>query len=533
MSTLIPIKTRIELARSFFRDVANVNDFLYVFFGHTTKWDMSDTVPTLTDTKANLASVHQNILAVKRVQLSDIVFMIRREDWLSGTTYDRYDDVVNLSSKNFYVYNPDNFCIYKCLNRQDYIDGSVAVSSVNIPTSTTPEKFSTADGYWWRLVYFVPAADRLKFLTSTLIPVRFYSSSTIFDCSGIIEKIDVTNGGTGYTEPPAVIITGDGKGAAAQATINSDGSVDSVSIVCAECAGGSGYTWAEISFQSESGTGAVAVPTLISPDIPDSLNVDIAAAAQATAGSIDFVDILNINTSGRGSNYTPETIFQVIGDGKNATVSVTFVEEGTGNIDSISTEGVGLNYTFASIQTIGDGNDAELKPIISPLYGHGGNVPNELFATTLCISVDLEDYVSDFFIGNDYRQVGLIKNIKKYGVNGTIFDSLTGNGSYVMQVTDPSNYNNDDEITTDSGGIFTVVAVSGNFVKLLPSIDFISEASVLFNVTTSGSLASIVEGSLVSPEINTKTGDIIYLQNMAPITRQANQTETFTTFLNF
>ena len=529
MSSLLPIKARTELARSLFRDMVNVNDYFYVFFGHSRPWSTpTEIVPVLSDTLLSNNGIHNTIMAVKRVEPTDVVYMVNRVDWTTGTIYDRFDDVVDLSIKNFYVYNESNSCIYKCVNRKDYIDGSVVVPSTHLPASASAENFSTADGYWWRLIYHVPDADVQKFLTSAYIPVRFFSSATNFNVSGTVYAAVVTNGGAGYVTAPTVIINGDGKNASATATIV-DGTVTSITMITA----GSGYSWATISFESSVGTGAAAIVRLLAIDPIDDINVSVAAAAQANASCIDFIDILNPNTGGRGSNYTPETVFTLVGDGAGATLLVTFVEAGTGNINSIVTGDKGQQYTFASVVTTGAGEGAQLKPILTPLYGHGGDVPAELLATTLAVSVDVEDIFPAFFLNNDFRQAGIIKNIRAYGVLGDIYSSDSGDASYTIQVSDVGNYHDDDVIATDGGGVFSVVQISGNFVKLLPSIDIISETSVLTNTTTSGSLASIVANSIVFPQINTKTGDIIYVQNFLPIERQSNQTETPTFYLNF
>jgi hypothetical protein len=529
MSSLLPIKARTELARSLFRDIVNVNDYFYVYFGHTQPWSLPTEIPPLiTDTLLSNNTIRKNMMAVKRINPTDVVYMVKRVDWTTGTIYDRFDDVVDLSTKNFYVFNASNSCIYKCVNRQDYIDGSPVVASTVPPSNASAENFSTADGYWWRLIYSVPAADTIKFLTSSFIPVRFFSSSTNFNCSGVIEGATIQSGGSGYITPPTIIINGDGKGASAIATIN-DGTVTSVSIINA----GSGYTWATITFVSTTGTGAKGTVILEDIDPPDGLNVAIAASAQANAGSIDFIDILSPNGSGRGANYTPETIFTMVGDGENVTLLVTFVEGGTGNINSITTGNKGQQYTLAAVATAGAGEGALLKPILTPIYGHGGNVPAELLATTVAVSVDVTDSLTDFFLNNDFRQAGIIKNLHAYGTLGDIYTKDTGDASYTIQVSDVGNYHDDDAINTDSGGLFTVIQISGNLVKLLPVIDIISETSVLFNVTTSGTLAPIVANSIVFPEINTKTGDIIYVQNFLPIERQAGQTETPTFIMNF
>ena len=157
----------------------------------------------------------------------------------------------------------------------------------------------------------------------------------------------------------------------------------------------------------------------------------------------------------------------------------------------------------------------------------------ELLSTTVAISVDVDSTDPAFFVNNDFRQAGIIKNIRAYGVLGDIYNGDTGDASYTIQVTDVGNYHDNDVIATDGGGVFSVVQISGNFVKLLPLIDIISETSVLTNTTTSGSLASIATNSIVFPQINTKTGDIVFVQNFLPIERQVGQTETPTFYITF
>jgi len=57
----------------------------------------------------------------------------------------------------------------------------------------------------------------------------------------------------------------------------------------------------------------------------------------------------------------------------------------------------------------GDGTSAALKATVSPQGGHGSNIPQELFATTLGISVNVEDFLTDFFLDNDLDNMVLLK----------------------------------------------------------------------------------------------------------------------------
>lgn len=645
--TLRKLKT--EAARSFLRDVTNVNDIFHVFFGKTDAWrrkiagsitttngspvvtglgssfsseihfgsrlykndgatligivlsiesntsltltascatgsgnvvtdhlmaicEDDGNPPTVEDTRFDDAEAHTNIMAVKRIGREDTAYLIPNVSWAVNTVFDRYTDDADLSTLNFYVYNPDNLCIYKCLNRQDYIDHNVGVSfpvspvsgdfytsglykwkyngtswemvSTVIPSdSSGTEKFRTIDGYWWKMIYKISDIDKEKFIdpnntTLDYLPVRFIPSSVSYDCTGHIGDITITNSGSGYTTAPSVIFTGDGEGAYATASINTYGEVVDITVI----AEGRGYSFMYVSFTGGNGSGCTATANLV-PDtpIPEDPNVMVSATAEATAGAIEFIDILD-----GGQNYSQNSQFSIVGDGKDATLSVSIDLDG--KVASIQTNIAGKGYTYASIISSGSGEGAVFKPIISPIWGHGGNVPTELLASVVGIVVDVTSPYTpptpegDFFRGNDFRQVGVIKNIRAYGTYGNVFSDDTGDACYKIVVSDVSNYNIDDVIVSNDGGRFVVVEINpydpsavGDVVKLLPIADKITSGSTLSNETTSSvpgpDLAPIV--SMTAPEINKKTGDIIYLKNTSPYLRQVYQTESVKLYLQF
>jgi hypothetical protein len=93
-------------------------------------------------------------------------------------------------------------------------------------------------------------------------------------------------------------------------------------------------------------------------------------------------------------------------------------------------------------------------------------------------------------------------------------------------------------ITTDSGGKFIVVQkVDANnngsleSIYLLPIIPLITSSSILANVDQS--LSGLTINSVVEPEIDNKTGEIIYLDNREFIVRQEDQVEKIRAILKF
>ena len=65
-------------------------------------------------------------------------------------------------------------------------------------------------------------------------------------------------------------------------------------------------------------------------------------------------------------------------------------------------------------QTTGVGSGATFRVIIAPNSGHGANAHQELFANRVGVTLSFDNDSRDLITGNDYRQVGLMKNITQY-----------------------------------------------------------------------------------------------------------------------
>ena len=95
--------------------------------------------------------------------------------------------------------------------------------------------------------------------TSSEGHIQSFSSTSVY-------KINVTNGGSGYTSPPSVTISGVGSDATATATVTA-GVVTSITVTN----GGSGYTTAPSVIIGGVGTGASATAEMINTDVTYSL----------------------------------------------------------------------------------------------------------------------------------------------------------------------------------------------------------------------------------------------------------------------
>lgn len=362
------------------------------------------------------------------------------------------------------------------------------------------------------------------------------ATATAVITGGVITGINVVEGGLGYT------------GARATAALGTGATADEVTSV-AVTNPGSGFSFANISFIPVAGdtitetATASAVLGFTEGGTPQE-NVE----AAATPGTIDRIVIL----SGGNSYIQGDASVSIVGDGQDAQAVLTLTN---GEVTGITITNPGSGYSFAEISVVNassnsPGNGARFRAIISPYGGHGANPQKELFAKSLSMTVSLTNETSDTFLNNDFRQLGVIKNPKIYGSRDN-FTSNTGNCCYVIAINNPEDVDYDDVIETDDGGRFIVVQKEDSNnngvvdrIHLLPIIPRIYPSSNLTNATQELSLGSLVifdvgtvlEPRLVSflePEVDNRTGEIIYLDNRVKIIRTSDQVEKIRALINF
>ena len=534
MALLLRKAARVENARSFYRDIFNENDFFYMFASRARPWDDETTPENPRDSQYYQSEYRHDMLFVKRIQASDAVLLAPRYDWTSGTVYDQYDDeyadnhpaysgATNLADAKFFVVT-DEFNVYKCIE-----NNSNAQSTVK-PTSTGTDSFKLDDGYTWKFMFQIGSADRTKFLNVNYIPVRKVSGAgnPAFDVNGELDSITVTAGGSGYTSAPTVVIEGDGTGAVATASLSGN-AVDSITITSE----GRGYSFAFIKLTGGGGTGATATAALGSSETP-SLQSSVEAAA--VKGTLDRIVVTN-----GGVDYVEgDVTITVKGDGTGATAAASVNAAGT--ITAVNVTSPGFGYTFVEleiVQTVGSGTSASLRPVVAPNSGHGSNPPRELFAKNVGVTVSFTSDENDIIVDNEFRQVGIIKNMHNFEETGS-FTSSVGTPCHVVTISSANvtKFNLDDRVTTDDGGEFSVIQIidtTGNGTKdtvyLLEKFPGISASSTFTNSTTGDTGMTI--NSLTNPEISNHSGEILYIDNRRPITRDENQVETLKVVFNF
>ena len=438
-----------------------------------TDYEGTETAPTTPgDSVLNEFKNYDDLLAAKKITGSDVSFVIPRRNWTTGTAYD--------------IYRHDY---------EEYVTGS---------TSTKVTANSTA---------------------TTLFDSTFYvltSDRNVYKC------LDNDNNTASTVEPTGT-----------STTILSTAD---------------GYKWKYMYTLSAS-----QQANFLSTDF-----MAVATNSTVSSAAVDgAIDIIKIKSAGTGGANGTHTGIAIRGDGSNGQVSVTVAG---GVVTAVTVTDAGTGYTFGTIsnaQIVAAGatslTGAELDVIIPPKGGHGKNAIEELGGFFVMLNTSLEGTESgnsgDVTVANDFRKISLIRDPNASGsaatattLRGTKAINLTGvSGSYVV----------DEKITqATTGAVGKVVEwdSSNNILYYIQTrhtndgidsngnLTAFSGTNVVSGAggatgTPTTSTSTINNVSFTSgysaSEIDADSGDILYIENRAPITRAADQTENIKLVIEF
>ena len=264
MAAIITNKFRINNAEQFtesFSETAATTYYLFIGRPHAWATDADPqgvsvvegtdvAPPTPYDTMGAEFYAWDDMIGMKIIASTDVSYVIPRRDWTTGTTYDYYSHDIatgaaansgatNLFDATFHVVNSNND-VYKCI----WNDANTA--STTEPTSTSASIATLADGYKWKYMYSLTAAEAINFKSTDFIHVSTDSTVTAAAVDGALDTVVVVAGGSSYTLSTgstitAIPIRGDGSGGICTCTIAS-GAVSAVTVTTA----GTGYTYAYI-----------------------------------------------------------------------------------------------------------------------------------------------------------------------------------------------------------------------------------------------------------------------------------------------
>jgi len=290
----------------------------------------------------------------------------------------------------------------------------------------------------------------------------------------------------------------------------------------------------------------------------------VATDSTVSSASIDgAIDVIKIKTAGSGGTNGTHTGIAIRGDGSGGVCSVTVAG---GLVTAVTVTTAGTGYTFGTVsnaQIVTAGatslSGAELDVIIPPKGGHGKNAIEELGGFYVMMNTSLEGTESgnsgDLTVANDFRKITLIRDPNAGGsaasattLRATKGINLTGvSGSYVV----------DEKITQASTGAVGKVVewdstnsilyyiqtrhtnegidTNGNQTAFSGTNTVSGAGGATGTPTTSTSTIDSVSftSGYSASEIDHDSGDILYIENRAPITRAADQTENIKLVIEF
>ena len=422
----------------------------------------------------NLNAQHfpfDDLMAAKKIAASDVTFAVPRRNWTTGTTYDIY--------------------------RHDY--GEYA-------TGTTTA--ITANGG-----------------ASTLHDSAFYVLTT---ARNVYKCLD-NDGNTASTVEPT--------GTSTTVLTTADG-----------------YKWKYMY-------------TLTASQQANFLSTDFMAVATdstVSSAAIDgAIDVIKIKSAGSGGTNGTHTGIAIRGDGTGGVCSVTVAG---GVVTAVTVTTAGTGYTFGTVsnaQIVAAGatslSGAELDVIIPPKGGHGKNAIEELGGFYVMMNTSLEGTESgnsgDLTVANDFRKITLIRDPNAGGsaasattLRATKAINLSGvSGSYVVdeKITQASTGAVGKVVEWDSSNSILYyiqtrhtnegIDTNGNQTAFSGTNTVTGAGGATGTPTTSTSTidnVSFTSGYSAS-EIDHDSGDILYIENRAPITRAADQTENIKLVIEF
>ena len=552
---------------------------LYIFYGKSTRWD-SPNAPTDSPTQPSNSfsddiSIRQNMLALKKVLKQDTRVAFVQHTWSSGKVFDQYDvnkDHSLAANREIYSFQDSNIlanygAVYKCLDNNN---GSGSTERPYFNPQTAPVTLD--DGYKWKYMFTIPAAELSKFQTNQAPDDNFLpivEDTTYKGDAGTIDRIDITTGGTGYTPyntiplvdnntPIGIYVKGDGLEIDTSRikilSVTTNNAIDTFSTEQENLVQGGGYSrnatygnWVPVRFE-DFGLSDSEISALIDPNRKEAYGL----AKINAQGTIDSPrDVIVIDG---GSGYTANSEVKIV---QSSTIAYGTVTDGV--ISSIKITNAGKNHRSATVIPVhahSSGTDFKGVAQISPINGHGSDAKKELNANAIFINnrvtatpntAELAAGLQtlDFSRTNDFRQVGLIQGPR--GIS-TVEDSPapfindeTANAKYSLTVNEIDTSVADNVVAdtlivgNQSGATGRVVDVftSGGNKVIRYNKTGVSDFRVSENILATGLSGNHRISSVTNPEVDVFTGDVLFINNSEPISRDEDQSETVNFIITF
>lgn len=257
--------------------------------------------------------------------------------------------------------------------------------------------------------------------------------------------------------------------------------------------------------------------------------------SNAVPGAIESTIVTN-----SGNNYTNANsiIVVITGDGTGATATAR-VNTQSNTISSVIMTAKGAGYTYANvvITDTGTGTGANARAVLSPVGGHGSDPLRELGGFYLMINPRLQGTENGKFpTVNDFRQIALIQNPKDRSTANAAVNVAYSQFITATVDTAVTNYQQDELVYQGPS------LASASFTAIVENWDYTNSQIRMINTTgtiTSDVIVGVSSGtarfvqSYSDEELVPYTGNMLYIDNIPPISRAPDQIEDFKIVMQF
>ena len=387
------------------KSLVNSDCWIFLSHGNEVRKPLSDNADKVATT-----FLEKTIGAI-RLYPEDFAFMIPIRFWQQSQVYTEYDDTINISNLPYFVsVEPEiesgSYHVFKCISN-NY--GAASLEKPTFNQNIVSGIYEGGDGYIWKYMTSIPYIEYRKFTAKRFMPVFRNKLVEQISNTGIYNiKVENRNANFRYElfggEVKSVDVIG--KRIIISSIRRLSGSDKKLSSV------------QSLDFQIEDfyADRIFRIDSSTTNNLIGTRSYKIFGSG-VDANSERFVTLNSVEGISNGDSFeiTPEVIIK--GDGAGAIGIPIFEQE---RITSIRMLSYGNNYknatAYISKPKLGFSSDqgaveAILRPIVSPVGGHGSNVVRELVSKSISVAALVTSGQSSELPSNGtYSKIGLVKS---------------------------------------------------------------------------------------------------------------------------
>jgi len=548
MTEILTSKMKNDTTRMFYNDIQE-NDY-YVQVSSITVGDAER--QSAVNAQYSINQFLENTLFGKKVEGTDTKFMVKYYPWQKDAVYEQYDDTIDMEGKRFYsVVGPNDndtgdYRVFKCLANNN---GGKSIAPPNWNPYTTGQVYRTADGYVWKFLYFIETSQFEAYNAVGYIPLigsnfvinpdpNADANNVVYgsEISDIFVSNPVDN--AGYKSLNGYLTAAPGNDGTLTLRANDINQIanyyNNMSIYCTN-SDGTSRLYKINSYLFESGTGYGKAKVEGTPLTDGVSNI----------ASFKILPTCIIEGDGTGAVAIPNVV-----DGNIS--SLVILEAGSGYTNVVG-KIVDPLFDFDPEDPNSIDVRVALRPVLSPLGGHGWNLIDELH----CRHILLYGYITETDnnqIGRNgtYSHIGMVKNPEFISASAnsantpTVFDNriaiTTDNIAYAVEGDAVQQLNVDNEIiftatvhaVDETSNTVYLSSYMGPFANKANNDISLDTTLAIVNSTGQRMLINTpTANNIIESDYVQRTGQVYFMEDFVPIARTFMSREEYKLVLEF